>query len=220
MQQSNTNVSIHTNGQRPISIVNGKLQDEQNAPRTSTAKSQSHQGEMETESTTESTARSTGEERQRRRSRKSVSFKAKKKSSKSSGRDESWTSTADNGTDSDPSYCPKTSTTCTRGRGRPRKTSQSQQRMEMDWEEANCENVIRDRTDSAKLKSTPKQIPAHTEAPQATTPTIDVTTLLQNALAQRIQVNTQAATNFPPPRKFDKSQTFTNGSETPICIYS
>ena len=50
MQQSNTNVSIHTNSQRPISIVNGKLQDEQNTPRTSTAKSQSHQGEMETES--------------------------------------------------------------------------------------------------------------------------------------------------------------------------
>jgi hypothetical protein len=81
-QQSNTNVSIHTNSQRPISIINGKLQDEQHTLKTSKDKSQDHRRVMETESTTESTAKSTGEEKQKRSSRRSVSFKASKKSYK------------------------------------------------------------------------------------------------------------------------------------------
>jgi hypothetical protein len=204
-QQSNTNVSIHTNSQRPISIINGKLQDEQHTLKTSKDKGQDHRRVMETESTTESKAKSTGEEKQKRSSRRSVSFKASKKSYKRSDRDESWTSTEDNETDSDPSYRPTTSTTSTRGRGRPRKATQGQQRMELDWEETNREDDIQERTHSASLKSTPKQPPVNAGASQTNTPTIDVTTLLQSVLAQRIQVNTQAPTNFPPPKKVDRS---------------
>jgi hypothetical protein len=161
---------------------------------------------MEAKNPTESNSNSTGDEKQKIRSRKSVSFHNKDKKNKSKKREQSWTSTSENGTDSDLSYRPSQSTSTKKGRGRPKKAAQDQQRMEMDWEEANSENSNQARTYSASVNSTPKQIPVNAETPQTSTPTIDVASLLQSTLAQRIQVNTQAPINFPPPKKFDRSQ--------------
>jgi hypothetical protein len=198
-----TSVSIHTNSQRFISIINKSSQDDHYTPETSTAKSKNLRTEAETGNTTEPTSNTTGVEKQKRKSHKSVTFQAK---NKSKIRDESWTSCTENGTDSDPRNRPKSSTARKRSRGRPKETTQEQQRIELDWEETNREDDIQERTHSASLKSTPKQPPVNAGAPQTNTPTIDVTTLLQSVLAQRIQVNTQAPTNFPPPKKFDRSR--------------
>ncbi len=76
-------------------------------------------------------------------------------------------------------------------------------RMEIEWEKHNDERLREEKSSVSRGASKPRTS-VSTEAPPANVPQIDATTILQNALAQIIQINTQLSINFPPPKKFEK----------------
>ena len=197
-QQLNTNVSIHTNSKQPIAIIN-QSRPKNDPPRTSKSPLRDEQGTTSTETTTETTSYATEEVRVDGQRNKTVKF-SKTRKSMSRDRDAS-TSSLETETDSDRSERQRRESR--EESNRKRKEMEYKRRMEMEWENDNDENLREERSSVSRGTSQPRTS-VSTEAPPANVPQIDAATLLQNALAQRIQINTQLPINFPPPKKFEK----------------